>query len=79
MFEPKKEYWRLQEGLLFFRERLYVPPELLCREVVCLNHDDFLAEYFGFACILALIQQKYYWLGMNKDTKSYVATYDTYY
>ena len=45
--------------------------------MVRLNHDDPLAGYFGFARILALIQRKYYWLGMNKDTKSYVNMYDT--
>ncbi len=77
MSDPEKEYWRLQEGLLLFRGRLYVPPGLLRREVVRLNHDDPLAGHFGFARTLALIQRKYYWPGMNKDIKSYVDTCDT--
>ena len=79
MSDPEKEYWRLQEGLLLFRGRLYVPPGLLRREVVRLNHDDSLAGHFGFARTLALIQRKYYWPGMNKDIKSYVDTCDTCY
>ena len=55
MSDLEKEYWRLQEGLLLFKGRLYVPPGLLCREVVRLNHDDPLARHFRFACTLALI------------------------
>ncbi len=59
MSDLEKEYWNLQKSLLLFRGRLYVPPWLLRREVVRLNHDDPLAEHFGFACTLTLIQQKY--------------------
>ena len=77
MSDPEKEYWRLQEVLLLFRGRLYVPLGLLHQEVARLNHDDPLGRHFGFARILAPIQQKYYWPGMNKDTKSYVNTCDT--
>ena len=77
MSDPEKEYWKLQDSLLLFRGRLYVPPGLLRREVVRLNHDDPLAGHFGFARTLAFIQRKYYWPGMKKDIKSYVDTYDT--
>lgn len=56
---------------------MFVPPRLLCRELVSLNYDDSLGRYFGFTYILALIKQKYYWPEMNKDIKSYVNTYDT--
>ena len=34
IFDQEKEYWKLQEGLLLFRGRLYVPSWLHCREVV---------------------------------------------
>ena len=74
MSDPEKEDWKLQEGLLLFKGRLYVPPGLLCREVVRLNHDDSFAGHFRFAHTLALIQRQYYLPGMIKDIKSYVKT-----
>lgn len=74
MSDPEKEYWALQEGLILFRERLYIPPGLLRREVVRLNHDDPLGGNFRFARILGLIQRKYYWPKINKDIKSYTDT-----
>lgn len=79
MSDPEKEYWKMQDGLLLFRERLYVPPGLLRREVIQLNHDDPLTGHFGFARTLAFIQRKYYWPGIKKDIKSYMDTYDTCY
>ncbi len=78
MSDLEKEYWKLQESLLVFREILYVPLWLLCQEVVRLNYDDPFAGHFGFARTLALIQQKYYWPGINKDIKNYVETFDTF-
>ena len=53
--DPEKEYWRLHKGLLLFKKMLYLPPNLLCQEVVRLNYDDPFTEYFGFARTLALI------------------------
>ena len=76
MSEPERAYWTLQDGLLLFKNKLYVPPGLLRREIVRLNHDDPLAGHCGFACTLTLIQQKYNWLGMSRDIKSYVDTCD---
>lgn len=58
--DPKKKYWKPQKGLLLFRKRLYILFGLFCKKMVYLNHNDPLAGYFRFACILAFIQQKYY-------------------
>ncbi len=60
IYDTEKEYWELQEGLLLFRERLYIPPGLLCRKVIRWNHNDPLTGHFGFPRTLALIQRKYY-------------------
>ena len=70
MSDPEKANWTLRDRLLLFKNKLYVPPGLLRREVVRRNHDDPLAGHFGFARTLTLIQREYYWLGMSRTMKA---------
>ncbi len=56
MSEFEKANWTLRDGLQLFKNKRYVPPGLLCCEVVRLNHDDSLADHFAFARTLTLIK-----------------------
>ncbi len=62
--------------LLLYKNRLYIPPSLLRRESLRLNHDDPLAGHFGYARTLELLRRKYYWPGFNQDVRKYVDTCD---
>ena len=41
-----------------------------------MNHDDLYAGHFGATRTMALICQKYFWSGLNKDIREYVKNYD---
>lgn len=48
MLDPEKYEWQLKDGLLCFKNKLYVLPGVLRHETVQLNHDNPLAGYFGY-------------------------------
>ena len=52
--------WNVQDDLLLYKNRLYIPPALLRRESPWLNHDDQLACHVGYARTLELLRRKYY-------------------
>ena len=73
----EKLVWQLKDGLVFFKNKLYVLPGILHREAVRLYHDNLLAGHFGYLQTLELVSRKYFWPGINKDIKKYVDTCDT--
>ena len=77
MPDPEESEWQLKDDLLCFKGKLYVPPGVLRREAVRLNHDDPHAGHFGYLRTLELIRRKYYWPGISRDIKEYVDTCDT--
>ena len=52
--------WKVDQGVLWHQERLYVPNRLR-NDVIEANHDNPLAGHFGVQKTLELIQRKYYW------------------
>ena len=75
--DPEGSEWQLKDGLLVFENKLYVPPGVLRRKAVRLNHDDPLAGHFGYLRTLELVRQKYHWPGISRDIKEYVNICDT--
>ena len=43
-----------------------------------MNHDDPYTGHFGATRTMALICQKYFWPGLNKDVREYIKNYDIY-
>jgi len=69
----KLEDWKTEEGLLFFKDRCYIPPhEELHREIVKQYHDSLTGEHPGHFKTLELICQNYWWPGMMVFIKSYI-------
>jgi hypothetical protein len=61
------------KGILRFRGSAYVPPDQALRmEIFKICHDDYLAGHFGVKKTLELIQRKYYWPELRKETAEYV-------
>ena len=64
-------------GLLLYEGNVYVPRDSALRaEVLRQHHDDVLAGHFGRARTLELVGRKYYWPGLSRDVKDYVAGCD---
>jgi len=69
----KLEDWKTKEGLLFFRDKCYIPPhEELRREIVKKYHDSLTGGHPGHFKTLELIRRNYWWPGMTVFVKNYV-------
>ena len=68
------EEWNIKEGMLFFKNRCYIPPHKeLQWEVVKWYHNSRLRGHPGHFKTLELIQCYYWWPGMTVFVKNYVA------
>jgi len=68
------EEWKIEEVILFFKDRCYIPPhEELWREVVKWYYDSLSGGHPGHFKTLELIRHYYWWPGMTVFVKNYVA------
>lgn len=66
--------WRSQDGLLYFRNRLYIPRQRNLRaDILHAHHDAPTAGHPGSKKTLELINRSYYWPTMAQDVTRYVA------
>ena len=69
--------WREDDGLLFFRDRIYVPRDLnLRRRILEQHHDSRIAGHPGCWKTLELISRNYWWPNMSQFVGRYCATCD---
>jgi transposase InsO family protein len=69
--------WHYKDGLLLYKNRIYVPPNNDLRLHVTLeSHDQPLAGHFGMSRTIDLVSRTYYWPGMNNYIRHYVITCD---
>ncbi|KAB5587545.1 Retrotransposable element Tf2 [Ceratobasidium theobromae] len=69
------EFWTLDNGLLFFRGKIYIPNDLTLRKLVIESrHDNIAAGHPGHFRTLELISRMFYWPGMKKSIVSYINT-----
>ncbi|GLB38887.1 putative retrotransposable element tf2 155 kda protein type 1-like [Lyophyllum shimeji] len=67
------EDWKIEDGLLFFRDKCYVPADQeLRRRIVERYHDSFAGGHPGQYKTLELIKRDYWWPGMYIFIKRYV-------
>ena len=71
--------WKLQDGLLFYRDRIYVPNDAdLQRRIVMQHHDSMVAGHAGRWKTLELVSRSYWWPRMSKFIRLYCSTCDLY-
>jgi hypothetical protein len=71
----KKKYSISKEGLLLYKERLYIPEQRsLIYELLQLYHGDPLAGHWGVTKTVKLIERKFRWKGLKKDMEEYIKT-----
>ena len=69
--------WSVQDGLLYFHGRIYVPlTSDLCRHIVSIAHDTWIAGHAGRFKTLELVSRNYWWPNMSWYIGRYVATCD---
>ena len=77
--KPSRDGYSLdQKGLLFYKGRVVVPTQkALTQELLYLYHDDQLAGHWGVNKTQELLERKFYWPGLARDVREYVATCST--
>ena len=69
--------WREVQGLLQFREKIYVPPDAeLRRRIVSQHHDTKIAGHAGRWKTLELVSRNYWWPQMSRYVGQYTKTCD---
>ena len=69
----------LNKSLVKYNERLYVLENAtIKKKLISKNHDDSLTRHFEIKKTLKLIQKKYYWSTLTKQTRVYVKTCNIY-
>jgi transposase InsO family protein len=69
--------WNLREGLVYFRDRIYVPrDEELRRRIVTQHHDSKVAGHPGRWKTLELVARSYWWPQMSRYIGTYCRTCD---
>ena len=67
--------WNVQNDLLHFRNRVYVPDERSVREeLLRQHHDDPRAGHFGTKRTTEMLSRHYYWPNMEAEVNDYVRT-----
>ncbi|KAG9017981.1 hypothetical protein FRB90_012756 [Tulasnella sp. 427] len=69
--------WKLEEGILRFKQRIYVPAaEEIKRQILELCHDSQMAGHGGQAKTLELVQRGSYWPSLKGYVNRYVEACD---
>ena len=69
--------WSEENGILYFRGKIYVPPTTDIRQkIVALNHDSQIAGHPGRWKTLELVSQNYWWPQISRYIGQYTATCD---
>ena len=68
----KTMMWHVKDELLCYKQRWYISPGFLRRELLRQHYNDTWAGYFGSCRMLDLLQRYYYWPQMSTKVQEYV-------
>ncbi|QRV77936.1 Retrotransposable element Tf2 protein [Ceratobasidium sp. AG-Ba] len=70
----KVKNWSWNDGLLIFKNKIYVPNDKSIRkDILTSRHDNMAAGHPGQFRTLELVNQKYYWKSLKKSVNDYVS------
>ena len=72
----KSAEWSLDNGILYYRGKIYVPNSNLRRRISTLCHDSRIAGHAGRWKTLELVSRNYWWPQMSRYIGRYVSTCD---
>jgi len=65
--------WREVDGIMYKKEKVYVPKDNILRaEIIRLHHDTPVGGYGGQWKMVELVTQNFWWPGVSKKIKQYV-------
>lgn len=69
----KKEDWKMDEGIVLFKDKVYIPPDdNLRREIVKNHHDPPIMGHPGIQKTYKLVAREYWWPGMHHFITQFV-------
>ena len=68
--------WSMENSLLYYRGKIYVPRADLCHQILALCHDSKLAGHPGRWKTLELVSWNYWWPQMSRYIGKYMSTCD---
>jgi hypothetical protein len=74
---PDNDKFKIQDNLLYFEDRVYIPEGSLRLRVLQSRHDFPAAGHFGFNKTLELVSRDFWWPQMWKAVKDFVLSCDT--
>lgn len=74
---PDNDKFKIQDNLLYFEDRVYIPEGPLRLRVLQSRHDFPAAGHFGFNKTLELVSRDFWWPQMWKAVKDFVLSCDT--
>ncbi|QRV99064.1 Retrotransposable element Tf2 protein [Ceratobasidium sp. AG-Ba] len=70
----KVKNWHWDNGLLMFKNKIYVPnDDSIRKDILVSRHDNMAAGHPGQFRTLELVNRKYYWKSLKKTVTSYVS------
>jgi len=72
----KDEEWKIEDGIVMKKGRIYMPEEKLRGEIIQLYHDTPVEGHRGRWKMTELVARNYWWLGVIKEMERYVNRYD---
>src|ERR1700678_4190705 len=72
----KSAEWSLDNGILYYRGKIYIPNSNLRRRISALCHDSKIAGHAGRWKTLELVSRNYWWPQMLRYIGRYVSTCD---
>jgi len=71
------EDWNMEEGLLLYRGRIYIPKnEIIRRDIIKIHHDTPAAGHPGRHKTLELVSRNYWWPNMAQFIDQYIEACD---
>ena len=70
--ESKTEGWKVEQGLVTWKERVYVPVDMTLRGSIIEIHHSW--GHPGIHKTTELITRNYWWPGLQKDVQKYLCT-----
>ena len=70
----KSSEWYIENGLLYYRGKIYIPGSKLHHQILTLCHDSKLVGHPGRWKTLELVSRNYWWPQMSRYIGKYIST-----
>jgi len=72
LMSKDKDNWKTIDGVIFYKDKIFVPTQELRERVMKDNHDNPMSGHPGIGRTLGLVKRTFYWPSMENDITTYV-------